>query len=292
MTTRAGGVPTGPRRAGWRSTVHTRRSPVTATLALLVASLLAATGAAATSSAAGAATNSHDGPCAATEGVTVVVDATVLGGPTVVRCAVGAQATGWKALQNAGFAVTSVPQFPNTAVCTIDQRPSQGYPYCWTTGFWSYWNASTTNVGSKWKMSSTGAAIRVPALGSVEGWSFTLGQAKAPSVGPAFQRAVDVHLSQQEETRLQQLAVHYGETPAGIFRMGVGVTAFLFALNPAPPSAANLTPPGTAVTHHLLWQPEDVKYLDAVKAQFLLNDEDANRFGYYLVSFISALNGF
>ena len=32
--------------------------------------------------------------------------------------------------------------------------------------------------------------------------------------------------------------------------------------------------------------------LDAVKAQFLLNDEDANRFGYYLVSFISALNGF
>lgn len=131
---------------------------------------------------------SADGPCAGTNGVTVVVDATNAGGDISVRCALGAQASGWEALQHAGHSIESVPQYPGTAVCKIDGRPAAGYPTCWQTNFWSYFHAPNTATGAAWKFAGTGAATYKPAPGSVEGWKYTsvTTQNDPPARGPVF----------------------------------------------------------------------------------------------------------
>jgi hypothetical protein len=87
-----------------------------------------------------------------------------------VSCAVGPQTTGWAALTNAGYELTSVPMFPNQAVCTIDGLPEGGYPECWWTGFWSYWHDETRS--GAWTYSDWGAANRTPPPGSIDGWRY------------------------------------------------------------------------------------------------------------------------
>jgi hypothetical protein len=136
----------------------------------------------------GAEAASADGPCVGDTGVTVVVDATKAGGGISVRCALGPQASGWDALQNSGHAITSVPQYPGTAVCTVDGRPSAGYPTCWETNFWSYHHAPNTRAGAAWTFSGVGAATYKPAPGSVEGWKYTstANRSDAPGAGPVF----------------------------------------------------------------------------------------------------------
>ena len=47
----------------------------------------------------------HEGACVGDSGVTVVVDATMVGVGTSVRCALGPQANGWEALQHAHHTV-------------------------------------------------------------------------------------------------------------------------------------------------------------------------------------------
>ncbi len=71
--------------------------------------------------------------------MTVVVDATMVGAGTSVRCALGPQANGWEALQHAHHTVAPHPSFAG-AVCQIDGIPTEGYPTCWETNFWSYSN--------------------------------------------------------------------------------------------------------------------------------------------------------
>lgn len=108
--------------------------------------------------------------CVGDEGVTVVVDFAAFDGTIRQRCAEGEQETGWTALENAGFSIGSVPGFEGGAICTIDNKPSTGYPTCWYEGFWSYFH-SEGNDG-KWEFSNYGAANRTPPLGSVEGWRY------------------------------------------------------------------------------------------------------------------------
>ena len=108
--------------------------------------------------------------CVGNEGVTVVLDFAYFDGTIREACAEGPQATGWAALEHAGFKLGSVPGFEGQAICTINNYPSDGYPTCWYTGFWSYWH-STNNDGT-WDFSDSGAATYAPALGSVEGWRY------------------------------------------------------------------------------------------------------------------------
>ena len=86
--------------------------------------------------------------CSGNSGVTVVVDATNAGGGIVVRCALGPQASGWAALEAAGFALSSPPRFPGTAVCQIDGLPASGYPDCWETNVW--WYSHADSVRATW----------------------------------------------------------------------------------------------------------------------------------------------
>ncbi len=141
----------------------------------------------AVANAAPAAAASAAGACSGTSGVTVVVDARNAGGGISVRCALGPQASGWKALENAGHALTSPPRYPGTAVCQIDGLPHAGYPTCWESNVWWYSHASNPN-GAGWTESGIGAATYAPAPGSVEGWKYRgiSDPDKFPPLGPGF----------------------------------------------------------------------------------------------------------
>lgn len=124
------------------------------------------------------------GRCVGDEGVTVVVDFAAFNGDIVVRCALGNQTSGFSVLDNAGFA-HDPGKYPGT-VCQLNGLPTQGHPYCWTTGgYWSYWKAG--QAGNAWVYSEWGAgAGPSPAPGAVEGWRFAPfneGTAKPPRIG-------------------------------------------------------------------------------------------------------------
>lgn len=127
-----------------------------------------------------------NGRCAGTEGVTVVVDYAAFRNEVVVRCALGNPTTGFAVLDAAKFN-HDPGRYPGT-VCQLDGLPTQGHPYCWTTGgYWSYWRS--TSAGGPWIYSEWGAGAG-PALtpGAVEGWRFAPfadGAAKPPRVGTA-----------------------------------------------------------------------------------------------------------
>lgn len=120
-----------------------------------------------------AATTWSEGYCPDDTGVTVVVDFQELGGGTLVRCALGAQATGLDALKNAGFTVTGTVRWGDAFVCRIDGKPGPDTEPCVNTppasAYWSYWHASN---GGAWEYSAEGATNRTPPQGSFEGWSF------------------------------------------------------------------------------------------------------------------------
>jgi hypothetical protein len=131
----------------------------------------------------GTAPTYRDGRCVGTEGVTIVVDFDPFGDDVLVRCALGPQANGFAVLDNAGFQHDPGPN-PGT-VCQIEGLPTQGYPYCWTTGgYWSYWRAAV--AGDPWSYRVAGAASTAPGPGAVEGWRFapfSAGTAQPPRVG-------------------------------------------------------------------------------------------------------------
>lgn len=165
-------------------TVRHRRSRAgrLLTLAITVCIGMLAAGCTPDTSTSGA--KYKNGRCGGDEGVTVVVDFAAFRDEVVVRCALGAQVSGFSVLENASFS-HDPGRFPGT-VCQLDGLPTQGHPYCWTTGgYWSYWKAGRS--GDAWTYSEWGAgAGPKPAPGAVEGWRFapfSEGTAKPPRVG-------------------------------------------------------------------------------------------------------------
>ncbi len=114
------------------------------------------------------------GACPGDDGVSVVVDATALGGEVEVGCASGPQPSGFDAAVAAGFTIETVATTPGL-LCRIDGLPSPEDEDCAEdpppTSYWAYWVVS---AGS-WAYASEGAATRHPEPGSVEGWSFVDG---------------------------------------------------------------------------------------------------------------------
>lgn len=110
-------------------------------------------------------------PCPEVDsGVTVVVDLARYDGTIKVACAPGEPASGWAALEAAGFEVGSVPGYEGSAICTIEGAPTTGYPDCWNAGFWAYFHDEAR--ADEWAFSNFGAAGRTPPPGSVEGWRY------------------------------------------------------------------------------------------------------------------------
>src|SRR5262245_58014659 len=93
--------------------------------------------------AAPAEAKGTDGACPDANGVTVIVDVGDLGGPTLVRCAPGAQETGVAALQNAGIEVTGSQKYGLAVACRLNGKPGPEAESCAgmpsATAYWSYW---------------------------------------------------------------------------------------------------------------------------------------------------------
>ncbi|MDX1620436.1 MAG: hypothetical protein R3320_05565 [Nitriliruptorales bacterium] len=109
------------------------------------------------------------------DGVTVVVDFRGLGAGVHVRCAPGDPASGFAALRGAGFSYEEVAAWPGV-LCRIDGLPGTDREDCQDMppgdAYWAYFHAER---GGSWSYSSTGAGRYDPAVGSVEGWSFSEG---------------------------------------------------------------------------------------------------------------------
>lgn len=132
-------------------------------------------------------------PCAPNTGVTVIVDFQTLrtapgDEPVYVGCAPGEQASGFAALQSAGFAPQGTERWGPAFVCRLLGLPSPGAEPCVNTppanAYWSYWKS---RPGGQWAYSafgSTDSQNPVP-LGSVEGWSFsTVTPSPPPRLAP------------------------------------------------------------------------------------------------------------
>ncbi len=118
-----------------------------------------------------------EGACPEGDGVTVVVDATDVGGAIVTRCATGDPATGRSALESAGFVVTdSQPGM----ICAIDAQPDP-CPTTFEGSYWSYWHSSDEG---DWVSYQVGADSSDPAPGEIEAWRYNDGST-GPGIAPA-----------------------------------------------------------------------------------------------------------
>lgn len=125
--------------------------------------------------------SSADGACTTDDGVTVIVDATAIGGSVSLRCAAQRPPSGLEALRQAGFGWSPVSSQPGM-VCRIDGRPSN--QSCASSppanAYWAYFRA---NRGGDWRYSAVGAAA-APIAGGVEGWVFSTGSKNPPAMNP------------------------------------------------------------------------------------------------------------
>lgn len=119
--------------------------------------------------AAAPAQAAPDGACADPNGVTVVVDATALGGDVSVGCADDSPATGTDALRQAGFTDT---RDASGLICAIDSLPDP-CPTTFEGSYWSYWYAQD----GTWQAYTEGSDTAAPQPGGVEGWRWSDGSA-------------------------------------------------------------------------------------------------------------------
>ncbi len=109
-------------------------------------------------------------------------------------------------------------------------------------------------------------------------------------VGP---RVVTVHWTAEESARIDQLVTYYSQgTRQGLVQFGIQVLAFLNAVDPQPqPTPIVLPPPTGTVVQTVTFPASKLAMLDTVKARWVENDEDAQRLGFSVLTFIAALNG-
>lgn len=119
--------------------------------------------------AAAPAQAAPDGACTDPTGVTVVVDATALGGDVAIGCATDSPATGTDALREAGFTDT---RDASGLICAIDSFPDP-CPTTFEGSYWSYWHAQD----GAWQAYQEGSDTAVPQPGGVEGWRWSDGSA-------------------------------------------------------------------------------------------------------------------
>ena len=110
-----------------------------------------------------------DGACTDPTGVTVVVDATALGGDVSIGCADDSPATGTDALRQAGFTDT---RDASGLICAVDNLPDP-CPTTFEGSYWSYWNAQD----GTWQAYMEGSDTAAPQPGGIEGWRWSDGSA-------------------------------------------------------------------------------------------------------------------
>lgn len=136
--------------------------------------------------------------------------------------------------------------------------------------------------------SGTTYRIAVDGFGGATGsitvnWAFTASSSST---------SVVVHWSAGEQARMTQLRSFYGMNDDQLVKYGIQVLAFINAIDPSPtPTPVTLGSPGTAGTQTVVWTTSELPMLNTVKARWVLNNEDAHRFGFTVLSFIAAIQG-
>ena len=79
------------------------------------------------------------------------------------------------------------------------------------------------------------------------------------------------------------------ETPdTGLVDVAEGSRVGYLPQNPIPQT---LPAPGTSATYVSVWDPSEFTVIDSIKTKFVLNDADATRFSFALLSFLLGLGG-
>ncbi len=99
--------------------------------------------------------------------------------------------------------------------------------------------------------------------------------------------------SAAEVARLAQLRAFFGyDTDEELLQFGVLVLAFINAIDPQPaPTPVVLDLPGAAASTVVTWEAAEMDVLNAVEQRWVVNDEDAHRWGFLVLSFIAAIQG-
>lgn len=200
--------------------------PVRRAAALAAAVALAAPAGALLAAPAAATTDPGlAGACADDQGVTVVVDATALGGAITAGCAPEAGVTGTEALLAAGF---TEGRDPSGFICAVDGLPDP-CPTEFTGQYWSYWFAEPG--ADTWTMYEEGSDTAVTAAGAVEGWRYGDGSEGPPVALPvvaATDEATDeVGSDAGGEEAVGQTADDDATGPAAPLLVGLGLLAAL-----------------------------------------------------------------
>lgn len=192
------------------------------------------------------------GACPTESGVTVIVDATAVGGSVSQRCAPDRPSSGLDALRKAGFSWTPVSSQP-AMVCRIDGRPGPADQTCVSsppsTAYWGYFRA---NRGGEWKYSSIGASA-APIAGGVEGWVFLTGTQRPPSIKPpaAIERTQAIAPTASASAKPSKSATASSSRPKASATPTASGTAVAAgspapAAQPAVPTGAAAEPAATA----------------------------------------------
>jgi uncharacterized membrane protein len=165
--------------------------------------------------------------------------------------------------------------------------------------------------GTSFVWDSVNGAVTLPGVPGVSGhdWPVTsinnrgqiVGCAQIATGTPVRMQAVlwtvstpvKVRWTASEYTRIQQLMTFYDMDYNELTKFGVYVLAFINAIAPSPnPTPVVLGPAGNAQTQTIIWQPDEMGVLEGVKQRWVVNDEDAHRWGFMVLSFIAAIQGF
>ncbi len=127
-------------------------------------------------------------PCEPDTGVTEIVDEGHIGTEKVyVGCALGEPANGVETLLRAGFDVEGTKEYGLAFICRIEGEPTLAEQSCQlaapANAYWSYYSGEP---GGRWSYAPVGALSprSKPAIGSVQGWSFSGDGAGAPRIEP------------------------------------------------------------------------------------------------------------
>jgi hypothetical protein len=173
---------------------------------------------------------------------------------------------------------------PDTADPNAPAAGSGG-PYQFTEDATHHITACKDHTGGTVDLAACVAAAAYSAA-----FQFTTDRVISPP--PVPNRIVSVSWSASEATRLGRMAPSLGvASAADVQKRCTYIISYILGFVSPSPTPVTLDPPGTAVTYTDTWTPDEFGVLDRVKAKFVLNDADAERFATKLVDYLLALGG-
>lgn len=109
---------------------------------------------------------------------------------------------------------------------------------------------------------------------------------------PAEAAVVNVPMSAEEERRLGEISAWLNMNRDDALKFGVQALAFLAAVDTGSPTPWTIASAGSSPTvHRIAWNPDELATLREVQRHWVMNRKQAHRGGFYVLSYILAVNG-